>query len=329
MSTNISESQGAFPKELIDEAVQKFQNYIQKCKMALFNNTKAMFYHMNEKGMFVIYFDSPEDAIEELNDKKMDDILRTKDTAFPFKKDPYYITISRFLDAMEDADEDGTDSSIAENYKHTKNLLQFCDPEHAFVVLMSIRYDPLDKTMVFQKVFLMTHPEGDNPTIHVDFKINDESAFKDFDADMKLAKIFCMDAYTFKMMKRKIPESTRALLLESDDPVADMKAVVREIKKTATCSFCNKENARFMCTKCKVAKYCERDCQLLHFERHKKECGDAGFYRNFLEETITKWEQKQKDDKIVEIDDKHSGPILEPVTVPEELQKARPAEKKA
>lgn len=313
------------PQESMEQIVEKFQKYIEKCKMPLFNNSKAMYYHTNEKGMFVIYFDSVEDALKQLDSDKIDEILKTKETAFPFKKDPYYITISRFLDAQIDAETNGTDPAVVENYKHTKNLLEYCDPEHAFAILLSVRYDPKDKNIVFQKIFLMTHPEGDNMIVHKDVKIQDEKEASEFNTDMKLARIFGMDAYTFKMMRHRIPQSTRELLVTSTDPLSDMKTIIRNIQRSKTCSFCNKENANFMCSSCKVAKYCARDCQVFDYERHKHGCSESAFYRDFLVKTVHKLEQNEKEGRVIELSAAPDTRILEPVDVPDELKRKEPS----
>lgn len=41
---------------------------------------------------------------------------------------------------------------------------------------------------------------------------------------------------------------------------------------TLPCSTCSEENAAKKCSKCKAVRYCDRECQRLHWFIHKKEC---------------------------------------------------------
>ena len=50
------------------------------------------------------------------------------------------------------------------------------------------------------------------------------------------------------------------------------KAQEKEEKAEQTCLECGKSNAKNVCSKCKVAKYCSRDCQRSHWKQHKATC---------------------------------------------------------
>ena len=38
------------------------------------------------------------------------------------------------------------------------------------------------------------------------------------------------------------------------------------------CFRCGKENCNLKCANCKVARYCSKECQKLHWKHHKKVC---------------------------------------------------------
>lgn len=72
--------------------------------------------------------------------------------------------------------------------------------------------------------------------------------------------------------------------------------------ESAACSTCSEPNSSKRCSKCKVATYCDQNCQKLHWPIHKHVCD--------------KWAQRHQNDKrnLDENGNKFSGPPVEPQT---------------
>ena len=66
------------------------------------------------------------------------------------------------------------------------------------------------------------------------------------------------------------------LHLKNDTTVA--KAIV---KYTEVCFSCQKETT-FKCGRCKMAYYCSKECQVLHWENHKSDCKRTTTFRKTL-----------------------------------------------
>ena len=73
----------------------------------------------------------------------------------------------------------------------------------------------------------------------------------------------------------------RVELIDEVAPPLRQSVDVKPENMEHACKRCHKGGEKLLfCGKCKHVRYCDRECQRIDWERHKKECGSCGFDRD-------------------------------------------------
>ena len=74
-----------------------------------------------------------------------------------------------------------------------------------------------------------------------------------------------------KMMRRDLKK--RASFAANNDNAVGVSLNGEITQRFArSCDYCHENNAKKKCANCKVARYCNRDCQVAHWRKHKADC---------------------------------------------------------